>query len=149
MKLIYDRPAVALKPTSTAGTGRSTPQSSGGVSIPQTFAGSSNANPNSQSFPPFSTEMQFTTRASAQPRGSCSNRTIVPMSSGRLNRAAHPCRFTKITVHSSARVGEHSCTLKAAGISQLIRLPLRFACPIRRDSPCVHSRYVITQPAIR
>ena len=33
-------------------------------------------------------------------------------------------------MHSSGSVGEHSSTRKAAGISQLIRVPPRFGCPM-------------------
>ena len=61
--------------------------------MPQTLAGISNANPSSQNF---SIGMQFTTReVTPILAGSPSNRTGPPISSGRWNRAAHPCGFTR------------------------------------------------------
>jgi hypothetical protein len=67
--------------------------------MPQTLPGSSSANPSSQNF---SIAMQFTTRAvTLVLAGRPSNRTAAPISAGRPNLAAHPCRFTRTAKHGS------------------------------------------------
>ena len=118
----YSAAALAVGPWLTAiVTGSS--QSCGGRWIPQTFPGSSRARPKSQRLLPFSTEMQFTTRAPTQRAGRPSSRTVVPTSTGRLNLTAHPWGFTRMTRHSSG--SEQPGTRIDAAISQLIRVPPR------------------------
>jgi len=70
--------------------------------MPHTLAGSSSANPSSQSFSYSRIEIQFTTRAvTSVLAGRHPNRTLAPSSSGRPNRAAHPWGFTRIIRHGS------------------------------------------------
>jgi hypothetical protein len=77
-------------------------QSAGGDWMPHTLPGSASTNPNSHCFSYCPIEMQFTTRAvTLAPVGRLSKRTVVPISRGRQNRAAHPCGFTRIIKHGS------------------------------------------------
>jgi hypothetical protein len=93
-------------------------QSSGGVWMPHTLPGSSSANPSSQSFAYSPIEMQFTTRAvTLVPVGRSSNRTVAPISSGRRNRAAHPCGFTRCVRHGSENGRAGSRLVRVIGIS--------------------------------
>ena len=77
-------------------------QSSGGVWTPQMLPRSSSANPSNQSFSYSPIRIQFTTRAvTAVLVGRPSIRTAAPISSGRRNRATHPCGFTRSVRHDS------------------------------------------------
>src|ERR1700722_17143293 len=72
-------------------------------SPPHTFTGSSSATSSSQNF---SIGMQFTTCAvTLIPAGRSSNRTGPANSSGRWNRAAHPCGFTRSVKEGSENGG--------------------------------------------
>ena len=91
--------------------------------MPQTLPGSSSANPNSQNF---SIGMQFTTRAMTVVLvGSPSNWSAAPISSGRPNRAAHPCGFTSTVCDGSENGCAGSRLERVIGISKLIRVPRR------------------------
>ena len=70
--------------------------------MPHTLPGSSSANPNSETFSYSPSEIEFTTRAVMLVlAGRPSNRTAAHISSGRRNRTAHPCGFTRIARHGS------------------------------------------------
>ena len=70
--------------------------------MPHTLPGSSSANPSSETFSYSPSEIEFTTRAvTLVLAGRPSNRTAAPISSGRRDRTAHPCGFTRIARHGS------------------------------------------------
>ena len=101
-------------------------QSSGGVSTPQTFPGSSSARPMSQNFSYSAREMQFTTRAvTVRLAGRPSNRTWVPIFSGRPNLTPHPCGFASIAKHGSKKGWAESRLIRVSRISQGILVPRR------------------------
>lgn len=101
-------------------------QSSGGVSMPQMFPGSSSASPMSQNFSYSPSEMQFTTCAvTLRFAGRPSNRTRVPILNGRPNLAPHPCGFTRTTKHGSKKGWAESRLIRVSRISQAILVPPR------------------------
>ena len=72
--------------------------------------------------------MQFTTRAvTVIAAGRPSNRTVVPISSGRPNLAAHPCGFTSSVRHDSEKECAGFRLERVIAISKLIRVPRRTA----------------------
>jgi len=112
--------------------GRSRCQSSGGEVIPHTLPGLSSANPINHKRPAPVTEMQFTTLAVTFSTGRPSSRTVAPMGSGRSNRAAHPCGFTRIRTDRSGGKCVESKRLSSTEIWQLMRVPQRRRpCTIR------------------
>ena len=100
-------------------------QSFGGVLMPQTFSGLTNAKPKSHNFSCSPREMQFTMRAYALfPDGRPSTLTVLPTCIGWSERRAHPWTLTRIiTAREDAFV--ESRPVRVTGISQGIRVLLR------------------------
>lgn len=101
-------------------------QSSGTGSIPHTLPDSFRARPRSQSFSYSPREIQWTTRAATSVLvGRPFRWTIIPVCTGRGERAAHPPRFARMILQGSEKGSRGSRLVRMIGISQGIRVPPR------------------------
>jgi len=101
-------------------------QSSGALSIPQTFPDSFRASPKSQRCSNSPSEMQLTTRAATSaPVGRPLRYTTVPGGTGRGERTAHPPRLARMTWHGCEKRWPGSRPVSVTGISQGMRVPPR------------------------